>query len=89
MQTSSISNFVEYAPKALARIKDTPSQTKQHSKAERIQNLRGVFRADRIVSGRSIILVDDVVTTGATLSEAKRALRKAGAKRISCYALAH
>jgi len=65
---------------ALRRLRDTQSQTgkKRH---ERLENVRGAFRANGPVP-RHIWLVDDVVTTGATLEEAARALRRAGAKRV-------
>jgi ComF family protein len=82
--------LLDYQPRALARIKDTESQTKQKDKRSRLANVVGAFKADRtIVSGRTVIVVDDVVTTGATLREAHRALRKAGARRVYCYALSH
>lgn len=81
---------LKHIPKALVRIKDAPSQTKLSSKTERIKNLSGAFRANpAIVSGKTIILVDDVVTTGTTLKEARRALKNAGARKIRSYALAH
>ncbi len=68
------------APRALARLRDTPSQTGLERAARR-RNVRGAFRARRPVPPR-IWLVDDVVTTGSTLSEAARALRRAGARRV-------
>jgi ComF family protein len=74
------------APRALARLRDTPSQTGL-SRAERRRNLRGAFRARRPVPPR-IWLVDDVVTTGSTLGEAARALRRAGARRVVGVCLA-
>ena len=66
--------------RALVRVRDTPSQTGL-SRTARRRNVRGAFRAARAVPGR-IWLVDDVVTTGATLGEAARALRRAGAKEV-------
>jgi ComF family protein len=66
---------------ALTRIRNTPSQT-QLARSQRTRNLSGAFRArKRSLPGR-IWLVDDVVTTGSTLREAARALRRAGAHRI-------
>lgn len=58
--------------------------------AERIENVRGAFvarRADRI-RGRQVLLVDDVMTTGATLKEAARVLLKAGASAVQVVVLA-
>jgi ComF family protein len=68
------------APRALARLRDTASQTGL-SRAARSRNVRGAFRARAPVPPR-IWLVDDVVTTGSTLSEAARALRRAGARHV-------
>jgi len=64
----------------LERVRDTPSQTGQ-GRAARRRNVRGAFRARGPVPSR-IWLVDDVVTTGSTLAEAARALRRAGARTI-------
>lgn len=76
---------------SLVRVRSTASQVGL-SRAEREENVRGVFavpeeRRGRI-EGRNIVLIDDVVTTGATVSAATRALRRAGAERVSVLALA-
>ena len=68
------------APVALQRVRDTPSQTGL-DRAGRRRNVRRAFRAREPQTGR-IWLVDDVVTTGATLEEAARALRRAGATEV-------
>jgi ComF family protein len=67
----------------LKRQRDTHSQVGL-TREERIANLRGAFRAiepDR-VKGRTVIVVDDVMTTGTTVSECARVLKKAGAERV-------
>jgi predicted amidophosphoribosyltransferase len=57
------------------------------SPAERRQNVSGAFVSEPI-AGKTILLIDDVVTTGATLLECRAALRKAGAKEVIGFCLA-
>jgi ComF family protein len=76
----------------LRRIRATPMQTAQ-TLASRRENVRGAFAAarDHRLAGKTVLLVDDVMTTGATASEAARALRSAGAERVvvAVFARAH
>jgi ComF family protein len=75
-------------PAWLRRIRHTPTQTQQSPSARR-HNVRGAFRAaTRIAPGQTILLVDDVLTTGSTASEAAAALRAAGAARVLVAVLA-
>jgi ComF family protein len=73
----------------LRRLRNTPDQTLQTPTGRR-ENVRGAFRARRRARarGQAILLVDDVMTTGATANEAARALRAAGAARVVVAALA-
>lgn len=66
---------------ALERSRATSRQARL-VKSERAQNVRDAFRAIENVSGLEILLVDDVHTSGATLTEASLALIEAGAKRV-------
>lgn len=67
----------------LRRVKPT-AQHAQPSAAARRENIRGAFVAKRpaSVAGRTVLLVDDVMTTGSTAAEAARVLREAGAARV-------
>lgn len=56
------------------------------SALERQKNLAGAFGVNRVVSG-TVVLVDDVITTGATLNSAAKALKYAGAQRVLALAL--
>jgi ComF family protein len=76
-------------PGWLRRIRNTPPQTSQ-TLAGRRENVRGAFRARHGVPLRqcTVLLVDDVMTTGATAGEAARALLKGGAERVVVAVLA-
>ena len=75
-------------PDLLLRNKPTPSQDGL-SRAERYQNQRGVFSVNkRYPLAKNVLLVDDVMTTGATLSACADTLRAAGAERIDALVLA-
>jgi ComF family protein len=70
----------------LLRIRDTQAQSAQN-RSEREVNLQGAFTVDPLqnhrINGCRIVLIDDVMTTGATLFEASHALRAAGAAHIT------
>ena len=76
---------------ALVRTRHSPAQS-QLSRAQRMRNLRGAFDispAQRpLLEGKNILLVDDVMTTGATLTIASQCLRQAGAAHIHVMCLA-
>lgn len=75
----------------LIKVKDTATQVSIKSRAARLKNLKRAFTVHnpQKIAGRKIMLVDDVTTTGGTINEAKRALRRAGAKAVSALTIAH
>jgi ComF family protein len=80
---------IEHRPGWLRRIRPTPSQMGLPKSARR-ENVRGAFRAAHTAAlkDRQILLIDDVLTTGSTASEAAGALRSAGARRVDVAVLA-
>ena len=75
---------------ALQKHAERNPQSQLKDAALRQANASGAFsvRPDADVSGKTLLLIDDIVTTGATLSECCRILRQAGAKHIYCAAFA-
>jgi len=73
----------------LVRLRNTPQQA-QLPRSRRIENMRGAFsvRKAKGLTGASILLVDDVTTTGATANEAARILLQAGAARVTLAVVA-
>lgn len=80
---------VPLAAGVLRRSKNTATQTGLTSHQRRL-NVRGAFQVSRpdTVAGKTVALVDDVITTGATVGACARALRRAGAARVVVLALA-
>jgi len=81
---------ISYRPHGLVRLKNTGTQTRK-SRFDRSGNVADVFMPgpDFDVHGKSVILVDDVITTGSTLTASAMALLSAGAERISIAAIAY
>ena len=80
---------VEYLP-TLKKIRHNTAQSTIKDSKQRAANVIGAYRvvdAEK-VKGKYILLVDDVVTTGSTVSECARILKKSGAKAVYCVTLA-
>lgn len=75
------------APQACERSRDTPAQT-DLPWAERAANVQGAFRAPRSLDGATIAVLDDVMTTGATLDEIAGELKRSGASCVVNWVVA-
>jgi ComF family protein len=78
---------IPLAAGAARRVRSTGEQSRLDAVARR-RNVRAAFEVDTIVRGRHVALLDDVITTGATVAELSRAARTAGASRIEVWAAA-
>ncbi len=72
----------------LEKIRNNPAQSGTSGAEERQKNVLGVYRAVTSFAGEHVLLVDDIVTTGASLSEAAKELLNAGAEQVSGLTLA-
>lgn len=74
----------------LQRIRPTRTQSRLSDPTDRQENVRGAFAVDRDIdlTGERVLLIDDVVTTGGTVGECARALRRAGAAYVDVLAFA-
>ncbi len=78
---------IRLAPDACRRVRDSAPQATLPWK-ERAKNIRGAFVCDADLTGMRVAVIDDVLTTGATLNELARNLRKAGAIEIQGWVVA-
>jgi ComF family protein len=74
----------------LKRVRPTVAQAQLESKKERVENIRQAFQVVNKEDNKekNIILIDDVVTTGSTVKEAAKTLKKAGVSRVDVFTLA-
>lgn len=75
----------------LIKPKDGEHQAQIQNRNKRIKNIAGSFaiQNEEKIKSRNIILIDDITTTGATLSEARKVLKQSGARKIIAYTVAH
>ena len=71
----------------ILRVRDTARQADLHA-TQRLANVRGAFDCDVNLSGMTVAIVDDVMTTGASLNELARVLKRAGATRVENWVVA-
>lgn len=72
----------------LIRVKETKPQSQLKNDREKLTNIKNCFKAKKKISNDNYILVDDLITSGATIKEAARVLKKNGASRVFALALA-
>lgn len=84
-------NIFTLDKKSLIKTKDTIPQSRTKNKKERLENLKNCFsiKNKENIKGKNIILLDDITTTGTTLKEARKILKRYGAKKIVCITIAH
>lgn len=75
--------------KVLERLEEAPSQVEQ-GRDERMANLKNVFtqRTGFDVQGKSLLIIDDVLTTGTTANQCAKVLREAGAQKVAVLTIA-
>ena len=85
------SNLFLLEKRILFKNKNTSPQAKIKDREERLKNIQGVFfiKGKEKINGKTIIIIDDVVTTGGTIKEAMRVLKNNGAEKVYALTLAH
>ena len=82
---------LELNEKVIIKKVETLPQARITNRKRRLENVQGVFgiKNEEIIKGRTIIIIDDVTTTGGTINEIMKILKKAGAKKVVGFAVAH
>jgi ComF family protein len=87
------SNKLSLANNILIKPKETEHQARIKDRRTRLKNIIGSFAVKKEnvikIKNKNIILIDDITTTGATLTEAKKVLKQAGARKIIAFTIAH
>jgi ComF family protein len=89
--TSGNTNTLELRKDIICKILDTKPQARITNRKDRLNNVKGVFGISNksIISGKTFIIIDDVTTTGGTINEIIKILKKNGAKKVVGFAVAH
>ncbi|MDP2704935.1 MAG: phosphoribosyltransferase family protein [Patescibacteria group bacterium] len=84
-------NLFEYRKDVLVRIRETVPQTRTKTRKDREKNPKNSFGVvySQDVRGKTVVLIDDVMTTGSTLKEATRVLKEAGVGKVKPFVIAH
>lgn len=88
---SSSQDIFELRNDIVEKIKDTGQQARIHNRKKRLKNIQGCFRLKNniAIKNRNIIIIDDVSTTGGTINEMIKILKKAGANNVIGLTVAH
>ncbi len=78
---------IPLASEAVLRVRETEQQTGLNAKQRR-QNIRGAFAVTATIKYKHVVLIDDVVTTGSTVNELARVLKKAGVQTVGIWSIA-
>lgn len=73
--------------KSCQRVKNNPPQASLALK-DRVNNMQGAFQCNTDLSGKTVAIVDDVMTTGASMNALAKTIKKAGAKQVICWVMA-
>ncbi len=81
---------IPYADTELIKIKDAPPQSTVKKAKDRFKNIEGAFKVTEksAFSGKNVLLIDDIFTTGATISEVTKMLLKSGATKVYTVTIA-
>jgi len=83
--------YLKLEKDTLIKPKDTKHQAHIENRSERLKNIIGSFavKNPEAIKGKNIILIDDILTTGATLTEARKILKYSGARKVVAFTVAH